>query len=314
MFKQVFNQRFRILFMPFFYRDPSKEAISVVAESRSKRPHGPRKHDCPFCVGNERATPPTTAQIPSKGKNWKVRSFRNKFPILEPVGSFRPIDRFFWMSRGFGEHEVIVESDRHEELFQNFSSKQLDRLFQAYCNRFKTLMSRNGIEYVILFRNHGEKSGASIPHEHAQIISLPFIPKLLEKEIRETSGKDFFDKLLEKQKSLLENKFFKAIIPEFGRFNYEVWIISKKHHRSMLEFSKQESSAFMKLLAQVTKKVYSITDSYNVVFHNSPKLGDMHFHVEIYPRTGHWSGLELGTGVYAKTVSAGTALKKLRKA
>ncbi len=207
-----------------------------------------------------------------------------------------------------------MESDRHEELFQNFSPQQLSRVFSLYCNRFKALMARDGIEYVILFRNHGEKSGASIPHEHAQIISLPFIPKLLEKELRETSGKDFYDKLLETQKPLLENQFFKAIVPEFGRFNYEVWIISKKHHRSMLEFSKAEGAAFMKLLAACTKKVFSITDSYNVVFHNSPKLGDMHFHAEIYPRTGHWSGLEFGAGIYAKTVSAGTALKKLRKA
>ncbi len=65
MFKQVFNLVFRKRFnMPFFYRDPSKEAISVVAESRRKRPKQPLKHDCPFCVGSESVTPPTTSQIP----------------------------------------------------------------------------------------------------------------------------------------------------------------------------------------------------------------------------------------------------------
>ncbi len=59
----------------------------------------------------------------------------------------------------------------------------------------------------------------------------------------------------------------------------------------------------------------SIKDvSYNFVFHLSPEKKNsrqIHWHIEVYPITSHWSGLERGYGVFLNNISPEQAAEKL---
>ncbi len=306
--------------MPEYVLEPTKQEIVVVAAKRAKRPtvFGKGVAACPFCPGSEHTTPPTTFALPAKGK-WQVRCFRNGFPILDAKAKFvTPSMWFSWKSPAFGEHEVIVETSQHGTLFQNLDDKQLSLIFQAYKQRFKQLSTRKGVECVFLFKNHGKAGGASIEHEHAQITALPFVPPVILREMafsslyKKEKGKCYFCEIKKLEGGVLfENKHFVALRPSFARFPFEFWLVPKRHVEDFTQFSAQEEKEFMSSLSQSISKVFNVSQDYNVIFHNSPKGGGLHFHCEIIPRTNVWAGLELGTGVIVVSRSQKQAAEEL---
>ena len=311
--------------MPEYRLEPTKKEIVVVASKRAKRPRifgrKAAKKACPFCPGGEHLTPPTTFALPAE-KNWKTRCFRNAFPIFEPRGKFSAPSpsKLFWKAPGFGEHEVIVETPEHGKLFQDLDEKQLMLVFLSYKNRFRELGKRRGIKCVFLFKNHGQAGGASIDHEHAQIVSLPFVPPVIQKEIDFSEAfwrknkKCFFCEIKKFEKAILfENSHFVAVRPSFARFPYEFWLVSKRCCESLLDFSPGEAKLFMNSLAECVRKAFNVSKDYNILFHNSPAAGQggLHFHCEVIPRTNVWAGLELGTGIIVDSRSEREALQAL---
>ncbi|OIO22373.1 hypothetical protein AUJ65_06320 [Candidatus Micrarchaeota archaeon CG1_02_51_15] len=313
-----------------YREDSTKGVLTVVSTERGKRPSvagkGARKV-CPFCPGSESMVPP--AVFESEGnKGWSARAFPNKFAIvrLPAVGErIACVEGDFGHSFGSGVHEVIVETRAHNRLFQDFTDSEAMHCLEVYKNRFRELGELKGVESVFLFKNHGGKAGASVEHEHAQIIALPFVPPILAEEARFVKktlrqGRCWFcrnDEYLERHKGLelAETKHFVAFCPPFGRFPFESWIVAKRHVRSFLEFTPEEDNELMKLLRRVVRAVHDVaSEDYVILFHNGFKGGEMHFHVEIAPRPNVWGGLELGTGIIVNSVAGEEGVKKLRKA
>ncbi len=302
-----------------FREDPTKGTRVIFSTERARRPMvfgEEEKKKCPFCRGSEAMTPPTTFARPNAFE-WRVRCFRNAFPLLSPKQPFQGL-----VGPAFGDHEVIVETNEHGALFQDLSAEQSALVMEAYKHRFRTLGAREGIKCVYLFKNHGRAAGASIEHEHAQIVALPFVPELIERELAafdEFSGKEgkcFYCTLLESEgENLLdENNSFHALCPSFARFPAETWLVAKRHFGTMLDFNETEEKDFMALLASCVKKIYEKQGhDYVVAFHNAPAGTEFHFHAEIYPRTNVWAGLELGAGLVVNTKSEKDALKELKK-
>lgn len=301
--------------------DPTKQQIVIIANERESRPNvfGKARVNCPFDKGVEAMTPPTKLALPRE-KNWRTRVFDNAFAFLKRRGKFAPrkANSLFWTSPAFGDHEVIVESEEHGKLFQDFGEEQLQLVFDTYARTFKRLAATKGVKCVFLFKNHGLKGGASIEHEHAQIVSLPFVPPVLQAEVdaSKKSGKCLFCDLLQKERRnlLAENDFFTAFCPSFSRFSFETWIASKDHERDFTRFSREESAAFMRLLRDCIARVYSVAKDYNVVFHNSPAGEDLHFHAEIYPRSSTLAGMELGAGIIVNQKTEQEAVAALKTA
>jgi len=303
-----------------FRQDPTKKTEIIFSTERARRPQvfgagGEEKKKCPFCRGSEAMTPPTTFARPS-AVEWKVRCFRNAFPLLSPVKPYAgPV------GPAFGDHEVIVETEEHGALFQDLSEAQLALVMEAYKNRFRTIGSREGIACVYLFKNHGRAAGASIEHEHAQIVGLPFVPELLQRELdafdsfAAENRKCFYCSFAEREgENLLEeNDSFAAYCPSFARFPAEVWVVAKRHFTTLLDLAPAEEKDLMAVLTSCVKKVYEKAGhDYVIAFHCAPAGRDFHFHAEIYPRTNIWAGLELGAGLVVNTKSEKDALKELK--
>ena len=301
-----------------FRQDPTKKAEIIFSTERAKRPNvfgAQEKKACPFCRGSEATTPPTTFSRPHITE-WKVRCFRNAFPLLSPVKPYSGP-----AGPAFGDHEVIVETDEHGALFQDLPEGQLAMVMEAYQNRFKAIAGREGIKCVYLFKNHGKGGGASIEHEHAQIVGLPFVPELLQRELdyfeayKQEKGKCFYCSMAdsEGENLLEENDSFAAFCPSFARFPAEIWIVAKRHCATMVELTPTEQKEFMAIFSSALRKVYEKQGhDYVVAFHSAPAGKDFHFHAEVYPRTNTWAGLELGAGLLVNTKSEKEALKEFK--
>ncbi len=296
-----------------FRIEPTKEITVLVSSTRAKRPklHEKKKAICPFDPGNEKETPASSLEIATYSKprrwNWKTRCFTNKFPFLT-------LDEKYQKNKentgAYGLHEVIVETSKHNELFENFDSEQLQRVFETYVNRYKFFENTNGIEYVYLFKNHGKNAGASIDHEHSQILGLPLIPELIQKEF--AHQKKCVYCALQKKNVVFENKEFVVVRPSFARFPLECWIIPKKHVVNFADFNECAAIQFMQIYQKIIRQIKKYTGDYNVAFHNSCKKQKIHFHVEIYPKTVTWGGIEFGTGLIGNEKHEKEALKLLR--
>lgn len=290
-------------FMSKYFRDELNNKLLLVSEARANRPHLKKsdKKKCPFCSGQEKLTEKATLELPDK--NWSVRAFPNKYPFVKRSG------KFSWKNNsapGFGDHEVIVETNKHRELFEDYSDNHLELLWEAYLNRFNDFSSRKQVEFVCLLKNHGKKSGASISHEHSQIVSYPFVP---DKVKRFTTNQCPLCNPSKLGITIFSTKNFRIITLFNALVAGECWIVPKKHVKTMQDVDGVE---LLKALQETVKRIKKFTDSYNFVFINSPKNGDLHFHVEVFPRVEQWGAIELGLGIYLNAVGARKARELLR--
>lgn len=289
-----------------FVRDALSGQVVAYSSSRSKRPHRPKT--CPFCPGNESLTPPATFVLPgttarkmpsvrSHQSDWSVRVFPNAFPVMYGKE---------------GRHEVVVETPRHAELFEDYSEEQLASVFKAFQDRFVALSKNKNAQYVLLFKNFGDKSGASIPHEHSQVVSFPFIPDAISAELRNKNA-------LEAdvgRPALLENDFFKAVCPAASIFPYHVRVLAKNKKARFEDFSQVEGVALLALLQDVVRKIKMVqgVPDYTLLWHAAPKGHSLRFHVDVLPRKSVWGGVELGAGVSVNFKEPRLALEDLKKA
>src|SRR5207249_10452461 len=54
--------------------------------------------------------------------------------------------------------------------------RQIELVLRAYRERYHDLAADRRIKYVQIFKNHGERAGASYSHPHSQIIGIPIVP------------------------------------------------------------------------------------------------------------------------------------------
>ena len=161
---------------PEFRQDPLTEAwVGMVPGRRGiggMRPGGLPEQGarCPFCAGHESDTEASTFEV---GSPWRVRSVRNRFPIVRDT--VVPIDAHNAMPAE-GIHEVIVESRTHDADLATMTSSEVHDVFLAWRDRVRALAEAPNAKSVLLFRNKGRRAGSSQPHPHAQVIALPFVP------------------------------------------------------------------------------------------------------------------------------------------
>jgi len=313
-------------------KDPILGFWVIINEKRGERPRQFKKpeviHDdknCYFCPGNENTTPPEIGRVEEKG-GWKLRWFDNKFPILKPEGTVKVTKaksgKSYKRMDGYGYHEVVVDTNDHSKQLWDLPADDVYELLKIYSLRMKELSKKKNVDYVLIFKNHGVEGGTSIVHSHTQIITTPFMPQRIEQEINavKKAKKCLHCSIIAKDKKskrfVAESKNFIALTPYASRFNYEVWILSKKHEKEFVSFDDSRLKELAKLLQIILLKLKELNCSYNFFLHYGPKIKgkqqDLHFHIEITPRKATWAGFELGTDIVVNSVSPESAAKFYR--
>ena len=273
---------------------------------------------CVFCLGSEDKTPPATAVYTDEGvesdescgvvRDWLVRCFPNRYPVLSP-------DRFSGdpMARGFGFHEVIVETPIHNHEPSSFSDAEITRLVGAYKDRYEFYMGVSGVEFVSLFKNHGSSAGASIAHSHSQLVALPLIPPRFSLEV---DGKECrFCNIIKceagSERLILMRDGWVAFAPYFSRYPFEVWIAPIKHFSDLTGLNHVFS--FASILRDILSSMRELFGgfSYNYVFFQCD-VESYHLHVKVFPRLSVSAGFEENTGICINSVAPEDAAAELR--
>jgi UDPglucose--hexose-1-phosphate uridylyltransferase len=300
--------------------------------------HGWRGGVCPFCYGSESLTPPEIEVIrdPATGPNtpgWQVRVVPNKFPALQIEGE---IDRrglgIYDISGGIGAHEVLIESPYHNKDLSDLANGEIENVLSMVCRRSLDLRKDKRFKYIMIFKNCGPAAGASLEHSHIQLIALPMVPKSAIEEIK--GAHEYFEyrercifcdilrqELQEKERIIIENKYFISFCPFVSRFPFEIWVMPKRHSGYFCQISSEERASLAVVLKDTINKLKSVFAdlAYNLIIHSSPINGDgddveyYHWHIEIMPKLTRVAGFEWGTGFYLVSTPPELAAKYLRE-
>lgn len=298
--------------------------------------YNPKGGACPFCPGNEAMTPPEIdaardARTQPNTPGWQARVVSNKFPALQIEGE---LDRrgvgIYDMSNGIGAHEVLIETPYHYKDIPELLNQEVENIIKLCCRRALDLQKDKRFKYVMIFRNYGTAAGASLEHPHSQLVALPMVPKNVMEELHgaekyyEYRERCIFCDMIrqeeeEKERIILENKFFLCFCPFISRFPFEIWIIPKQHSGYFCRITQEELTAFAAILKDTITKVKKIFSnlSYNFIIHTSPinqEAGQeyYHWHLEFMPKLTRVAGFEWGTGFYLVPTSPELAAQYLK--
>ncbi len=328
--------------MPELRKDYVTDTWVVFSTIRGKRPQeAPASASktpadkCPFCYGHEHMTPPELLAYRkdgnANGPGWWVRCIPNKYPALEPEGEVhRRVTQLFHSVNGVGAHEVIVETPDHEANLSQLSDFQVQEVITAYKHRYLDLIRDKRFKYILIFKNHGEKAGASISHPHSQLIATPIVPRRIMEEVasiqrfhESTGGSCLYCEIvsteLEEEKRVVAvNEKFVAISPYAARFPFETWILPRAHEMAFEDLTDDERTPFVRILKDVLSRMYGILNDapFNYYIHTAPcdrKEARYHWHLEITPRLTETAGFERGTGFYINPVMPEDAALILRE-
>lgn len=297
----------------------------IIAKGRASRPHqfdstSAPKPDVPeidstcfFCRGSEDKTPPEIYRLVHNG-DWQIRVFPNKFAAVgEGDAIVKTHNEFFTFADGVGYHEVIAETPFHDRQLFDLSVEQIRDVIRIYILRIKELDKKEGVKYVLVFKNHGAEAGTSIVHSHSQVIAYNLVPRII--LAKEDAVKKYVEKnnccpyckILDIEKTsyrrVFENNTFVCFTPYASRVPYEIWFFPKRHVHSVVQLDDRELYDLSDMLKKVLLKLKNMDASFNFYLHNGTgSEKNFHFHIELLPRISKWAGFELGSETIINSV------------
>jgi len=264
------------------------------------------KKPCPFCHGNEALTPPELdiARDPDEPSGWLARAFANKYPASE-------------------HHEVIAEGRRHDEHPCDLDATTWRAALDVWRRRMQAIEAHDGVACAFLFKNVGARAGASIAHNHSQVLGLDALPPriALERAQQRELGRCPWCATLadarEQGRLIHENDAFAIVAPEPPKMPYESWLLPKRcesdYYATDFELLADALHAWFTALGNGLDRA-----ACNFWLHRVPvaqlRAGEtFHWHFELQPRTGQLAGLELGGDMYINSVPAQRTAERLRQ-
>ncbi len=341
--------------MPELRKDPLIGRWVIIATERARRPidfvapHDEPlpQNECPFCEGNEAATPKEIFAIRPNGalpdqSGWMVRVVPSIKPVLRIEGQLnRRAKGMYDVMDGIGAHELVIECPRHVSNAADLSVAQLHAALQTSITRMSDLERDPRFRYVLWFKNYGEVAGAGrVQHSRSQLIATPVTPLRVKEELlgarRYYEDKErclICDMIAQERESqvrvVLDSTHMIAICPFASRFPFEVWLLPKQHQCDFVRMQSAELADLAGVFKQVLSRLKSVLDDppYNALLHTAPfrhlhsrpghwkTIGDdYHWHIELIPRLTRVAGFERGSGFYINPTPPEESARYLREA
>jgi UDPglucose--hexose-1-phosphate uridylyltransferase len=224
---------------------------------------------------------------------------------------------------------VIIETQDHAASLATLPPERVADVLGAYRERILDLRKDARLQYVMVFKNHGETAGASLEHSHSQLIATPIVPIMVEEEL-EGAERHFrlkkrciwCDIIRQERRAegriILELDGFVALAPFAPRFPFETWILPASHRSSFEDTDPAELLALARLLGEILRRMGKVLGDppYNFMLHSAPLrtsgLDHFHWHLEIIPKLTRVAGFEWGTGFFINPTPPEEAVRYLR--
>lgn len=281
-----------ILVSPHRTRRPWQGKLEKVANDERPVYDG----DCFLCPGNIRASG-------DKNPDYKdPYTFQNDFSALLPSGSHEGFKNGLLEAQSeTGICRVVCFSPDHSKTLPVMEVQEIVKVVEKWKEEYLDLGNREDINYVQIFENKGDMMGCSNPHPHGQIWSQFSIPVEVVKKTqhqkkywesnRRSLLEDYVKQELElRERLVLQNEHFVALVPYWAIWPYEIMILPKKQLQHIGQLDREKGIAFAEIIKQLTIKydnLFQTSFPYSSGIHQSPTDGkdypEWHFHMSFYP-------------------------------
>ena len=324
--------------MPEIRIDPLTGQRAIVAGARADRPGGalsatpaePLDPDTdPFLEGHEDRTPPEVYALrpgggEPNGPGWTVRVVPNLYPALSP-DSETPAPHanpdLFWAGPATGAHEVIVNTPEPVISLCELEPQQVATAVDVWRERMRVHRDASCVHLIV---NERREAGASLPHSHAQLYALDFVPAAIARErerfgsyATQTMGGNLLGDLV--QEEVRQRERIVAIddevvlmAPYGARVPFQL-LIAPRTPRMHFEDDGPTGATMLHEALSRLARVLGASPPLNLWVRTAPR-GAEHFswRIDILPRLTHLAGLELGAGVNLNIVGPERAASLLR--
>ena len=317
--------------MPEVRVDPLTGLKTIIAGARADRPNAlfAVEPDAPidpatdpFAPGHEDQTPPT---LYSDGTPWRVRAFANKYPAL--IGDAQAPERdahpdLYTAQPATGGHEVIVNA---AEPVTNLAALSTEQVILAVDTWRERIRAHADAACKHLIVNERREAGASLPHTHAQLYTLDFVPAAIARErerfgayaVRTMGGNllgDYVQEEVRRRERIVAIDDEAVLMAPYASSTPFHLILAPRKTRARFEDDGPTGAALLHDALRRLKARLGASPPLNLWVRTAPS-GAEHFcwRIEIQPRLASLAGLELGTGVHLCIVPPEQAAAELRE-
>jgi UDPglucose--hexose-1-phosphate uridylyltransferase len=334
--------------MPELRIDPLSGHRTIVAGERSRRPGGePRSTPAepidasadPFAEGHEDRTPPELFAVRpdggrENGPGWTVRVVPNLYPALDPPGSSPAIPAgeeegggrgapdLFQTLPATGAHEVIVNAPQPVVSLAELPVSQVVAAVEVWRERMR---EHADAAYLQLIVNERREAGASLPHTHAQLYALGFVPAAVAREreraaayTTRTMGQSLLGDLIaeevrRRERIVAIDEEAVLLAPFASRLPFQL-MLAPRVPRPRFEQEGPNGAALLHEGLQRLARRLGASPPLNMWVRTAPRgAGDFCWRIDVMPRLTHIAGLELSTDLNLNIVAPEDAARLLRE-
>ena len=331
--------------MPELRIDPLSGLRVIVAGERSERPGAffdveapaPIDPDAdPFREGHEDRTPPEIDALredgsPADAPGWKVRVVPTLYPALaegepdlsDPMGSGRGDPELFASRPAAGAHEVVVNTPRPVASLLDLDTGALETAMGFWKRRMR---AHEDAAYVHVIVNEGRLAGASLPHTHAQLYALPFVPGAVARERERftayhdrTQGRNLLGDVVQEEvrrrdRLVAVDEEAVALCPFASRGPFHLQIAPRSPAARFEEEGPSGAALLHGTLGRL-RAVLGALPPLNLWVRTAPQgAAAFCWRIDVLPRLAQPAGLELGAGVELCALAPERAAERLRDA
>jgi UDPglucose--hexose-1-phosphate uridylyltransferase len=339
--------------LPELRIDPLSGHRTIVAGERSRRPGGEPRCDPPepidpnqdpFSEGNEGRTPPELYALRPNGgapdsTGWTVRVVPNLYPALSPqdgaqgeraqtsaragAGDERGQPDLFLSMPASGAHEVIVNGPQPVLSLAQLPVEQVVAAVEVWRERMR---EHAASAYLQLIVNERREAGASLPHTHAQLYALDFVPAAVARE-RERAGAHttrtmghsllgdlVAEEVRRRERIVAIDDEAVLMAPYASRLPFQLMLAPRTPRARFEDPGPSGASLLHDGLRRLARHLGS-SPPLNLWVRTAP-LGtdDFCWRIDVLPRLTHLAGLELSTDLNLNIVAPEDAAAALREA
>ncbi|ODV93280.1 hypothetical protein PACTADRAFT_51893, partial [Pachysolen tannophilus NRRL Y-2460] len=249
--------------------NPLSNSWVLVSPHRAKRPWLGQKEDVPkddrpeydpkcyLCPRNQRATGPvnpdyqTTFVFPNDYS--AVKLDQPDYHSEEKDNDDSLESRLFHTQGVKGQCFVICFSPKHNLTLPQMDIEAIEKVVNIWQQLYVDLQkdSSKPFKYVQIFENKGSAMGCSNPHPHGQAWCLDTVPTEVDHELlnmsnyRKTHNSHLLGdyvqlELQKRERIVVENDSFIAVVPYWAVWPFETMIVSKEHLTSIKKFNTKQ--------------------------------------------------------------------------
>ena len=314
--------------MPEIRIDPVSGLRVIVAAERAERPGAwfavsarpPIDPDAdPFREGNEGRTPSEVYALrpeggPADSPGWRVRVVPNLYPALkpgqadtgDPLQSGHGEPDLFATRAASGVHEVVVNGPDSVSSLHDLEPDGLETAMDVWRERMRT---HAGSAYVHVIVNEGRQAGASLPHTHAQVYGLPFVPSAVARERERftayrdrTQGRNLLADVVQEEVRLRDrlvgvDSEAVAICPFASRGPFHVQILPRTPRARFEDAGPLGAALLHDVLGRLVSVLGALPPLNMWVRTAPPGSAAFCWRIDLVPHLAQQAGLEMGAGV-----------------